>query len=435
MQDTADAVIIGAGVVGSSIAYELARSGRKVTSIERLPDVGAGSTGASSAGIRFHYSTWEGVCTSWESKFGWEEWGEYLGASPDEVLARFHRVGALVLDHDGTKRPTVLKLFDRAGVPYEEWGADEIVRRIPELDPGAFGPPARHSDDRFWKDPHGRLDGYFTPDAGFVDDPQLATRNLISAARRHGADIRTREEVVKIRQSGNRVCGVDLASGASIDAPVVINAAGPHSYRVNHLAGVLGDFTLSTRPLRQEVHTARAPGGFSQLTNPRPSVTDADLGIYFRSHPGGSLLVGGTEPDCDPLEWVVDPDEWNPLATNEVFTAQILRVARRLPELQVGTRPQGVAGLYDVSDDWIPIYDRTSLDGYYVAIGTSGNQFKNAPVIGWLITSLISACENGRNTDAEPLILIAPRTGNSINLAHYSRRRKVNNDSSLTSRG
>lgn len=434
MSDTTDAVIIGAGLLGASIAYELARSGRRVTTIERLSDVGAGSTSASSAGIRFHYSTWEGVCTSWESKFGWETWRDHLGAPSDEQLARFFKVGTLVLDYEGTKRSTVLQLFDRAGVPYEEWDPDEIVRRIPELDPGVFGPPARVTDERFWEDPRGRLGGFFTPDAGFVDDPQLAARNLMSAAQRHGAQVRFRQEVVNIRRRGSCVRGVDLANGETIDAPVVINASGPYSRRTNELAGILDDFAVSTRPLRQEVHTARAPGGFGQMANPRPGVTDPDLGTYMRPHLGGSLLVGGTEPDCDPLEWIEDPDEWNPLATSEVFTAQMYRAARRLPDLQVGNRPLGIAGLYDVSDDWIPIYDRTSLEGYYVAIGTSGNQFKNAPIIGWIMRSLIEANESGANTDEEPLQMECPRTRNVIDLTHYSRRRTANRDSTLTSR-
>ena len=112
----------------------------------------------------------------------------------------------------------------------------------------------------------------------------------------------------------------------------------------------------------------------------------------------------------------------------------MLRAARRLPGLQVGTRPLGIAGLYDVSDDWIPIYDRTSLDGYYVAIGTSGNQFKNAPIIGWIMNSIITANENGQDTDRTPLHLTCPRTGNTINMNHYSRKREANRASSLSSR-
>ena len=99
------------------------------------------------------------------------------------------------------------------------------------------------------------------------------------------------------------------------------------------------------------------------------------------------------------------------------------RLARRVPDLPVATRPSGIAGVYDVTDDWIPVYDSTSLAGYYVAIGTSGNQFKNAPVIGQLMTALITECEAGRDHDADPVIWRAPHTQLDVDLSHYSRLR------------
>jgi glycine/D-amino acid oxidase-like deaminating enzyme len=72
----------------------------------------------------------------------------------------------------------------------------------------------------------------------------------------------------------------------------------------------------------------------------------------------------------------------NQHVTTPIFEAQVTRAARRLTGLSVPTVPKGVVGVYDVADDWTPIYDRTELDGFYVAIGTSGNQFKNAPLAG-----------------------------------------------------
>ena len=108
------------------------------------------------------------------------------------------------------------------------------------------------------------------------------------------------------------------------------------------------------------------------------------------------------------------------------------RLARRLPDVRVPPRPRGLAALYDVTDDWIPIYDRSALDGFYVAIGTSGNQFKNAPMVGLLMADLIDACEGGHDHDAEPVRVHAPCTGLSIDLGHYSRRRDTNRDSSFS---
>ncbi len=84
--------------------------------------------------------------------------------------------------------------------------------------------------------------------------------------------------------------------------------------------------------------------------------------------------------------------------------------------------------MYDATPDWTPIYDRTAAPGFYVAMGTSGNQFKNAPLVGQLMAHLVDAVEAGHDHDADPLTFKAPRTGNTLDLATYSRRRTVRPD-------
>ncbi len=238
-----------------------------------------------------------------------------------------------------------------------------------------------------------------------------------------------RTPVTAVRSRGGRVSGVDLADGGSVDAPVVVNVAGPHSGAVNAMAGVLDDFCVSTRPLRQEVHHLVAPAG---AADPLPFIADLDLGTYLRGTPGHGVLVGGTEPECDPLQWLDDPDDYVGHVTEPVHRAQAYRAARRLTDLTVPNTPRGVVGVYDVSDDWIPVYDRTALPGYYVAIGTSGNQFKNAPVVGLFMADLVEACEGGRDHDASPVQVPLPRTGHVADLGHYSRKRQVHAGSSFT---
>src|SRR2546421_6260521 len=112
---TADVVVVGAGVIGSSIGFELARSGRSVVVVDKAAGRGQGSTSASSAVIRFNYSTWDGVALSWEAKHCWESWREHLGASDSEPLARFHRTGFLMLDAPVVDHADTAALFDRAG--------------------------------------------------------------------------------------------------------------------------------------------------------------------------------------------------------------------------------------------------------------------------------------------------------------------------------
>lgn len=433
MTNGADAVVIGAGVIGASVAYELALAGCRVICVDRLDAVASGSTSSSSTVVRFHYSTREGVVASWEARSGWEGWRDYVKAGVTEAVARFHKVGCLVLD-GSTQREKVLELFDEVGVPYECWDASAIRERVPGLDPGRYGPPKPVTGEAFWGDADGELGAYFTPDGGFIDDPQLAARNLLTAAQRQGVEVRLREEVVEILQKGDLVRGVRLQSGAIIEASVVVNVAGPHSGRINALAGVQDDFLIRTRPLRQEVHSVTAPPDYAN-GEVGPAVMDGDLGIYFRSHLGGQIIVGGTEPACDPLQWVDDPDVFSPQPSQAVWDAQVLRLARRIPAMGIPPRPRGLAALYDVSDDWIPIYDRTSLSGYYVAIGTSGNQFKNAPVVGGFMAALISACESGRDHDADPVVVRGRFAGSTVNLGHYSRRRTIHAASSFSVMG
>ena len=121
--------------------------------------------------------------------------------------------------------------------------------------------------------------------------------------------------------------------------------------------------------------------------------------------------------------------------SEEQWNAQVLRFARRMPSLGVPREKRGVVDLYDVSDDWIPIYDRTDLDGFYVAIGSSGNQFKNAPVAGWCMSELIDKVEHGHDHDADPVVVTARYTGLELNMGFYSRNREINPNSSFSVNG
>jgi sarcosine oxidase subunit beta len=170
------------------------------------------------------------------------------------------------------------------------------------------------------------------------------------------------------------------------------------------------------------VHVVESPADF-QLETGAPGVNDSDLGIYFRPQPGGSIVVGGVEAECDPLVFVDDPDSYDEHASVASWEAQTYRLARRIPSVTVPSRPVGLAALYDVTPDWVPVYDRTSLDGYYVAIGTSGNQFKNSPMVGRIMSTLIDAGERGHDHDADPVQLACEYTGNVVNLGHFSRLR------------
>jgi len=194
------------------------------------------------------------------------------------------------------------------------------------------------------------------------------------------------------------------------------------------MAGVADEMHVRTRPLRQEVHVLDAPDGFTVDTDGM-CVTDADLGTYFRPHPGGTLLVGGLEPACDELEWIDDPDCYSTTASVRGYESNVYRAARRMPGLRIPPSPRGLASAYDVTDDWTPIYDKTSRPGFYLAIGTSGNQFKNAPMIGLVMSALIAASDEGRDHDIDPVQLHLPQINRSLDLGHFSRLRAPHHSS------
>jgi sarcosine oxidase subunit beta len=100
--------------------------------------------------------------------------------------------------------------------------------------------------------------------------------------------------------------------------------------------------------------------------------------------------------------------------------------------LGIPNQLRGIVDLWDITEDWIPVYDCSDLPGYYLAIGTSGNQFKAAPVVGALMAELIGACETGHNHDLESVTFLLERTGNSIGLDFFSRNRNVNHRSSFS---
>jgi sarcosine oxidase subunit beta len=430
MGERYDAVIVGAGVIGASIACELAKRGWRTLNLDALPAAGYGSTSASSACIRVYYSTLESAALAYEAYHCWLCWAEHLGLPESEELARYVETGSVVIktEENGHLRP-VRALMARLGIPFEDWDTGRLQRELPFLDVQSYAPPRRPDDPAFGESSGEIAGALFFPTSGYVTDPQLAARNLQRAAEMRGARFRFNAKVAEIRRAGGRVAGVTLADGTAIDAPVVVNAAGPHSAVINRMAGVADDMTVGTRPLRQEVAYVPAPAGVD-FAEKGLLCADTDTGCFMRSDVGDKLLIAGLEPDCDPLEWV-DPDDWNRELT-EQWTAQVYRAALRIPTLPIPSQAQGVAALYDVSDDWVPIYDRSSLEGFYMAVGTSGHQFKNAPVVGVLMAELIAACEAGRDHDREPLRLVGRHTGLEIDLGFFSRRRQITEGGSRT---
>ena len=432
MTEKADAIIIGAGVIGAAIAFEMNKAGYKTVSVDKNPAAGYGPTSGSCAIIRVHYSTLEGTAFAYEGYFYWRNWADYLKVTDERGLAEFRETGCLVMR---TKQNDFLRkhimLCAELGIPYDIWDAEKIKAQIPIYDMTSYWPAKRMGDDGFGEPGEGTVDsGVFFPTAGYVTDPQLSTHNLQRAAEANGGRFVFNKRVVEILKDNDRVCGVRLDDGAEIHAPVVVNVAGPASARVNEMAGALGDMTITTRALRQEVVHVPSPEGYD-FYNDGPVISDSDIACYCRPEKGNYILIGSEDPECDPKEWVDDDENYNREFT-EQWTHQAHRYAQRVPGLSIPNNAKGVVDLYDVTEDWIPIYDKSMVPGFYMAVGSSGNQYKNAPIAGKMMAALIDYCENGNDHDTDPFRFQLPYIGRSMDVGFYSRKRPINQESSFS---
>jgi len=433
MNKTYDAVIIGAGIMGSSIAYELSKKGWKTLNVDKLDAAGQGSTANTCAVIRVHYSTVDGTAVAYESYKYWDQWEDYLGVKDPLGTAVFNKRGIMVMKSDVNDQLKKTKsMMDQLGIKYEDLTFDQIREKYPMgIDDSSFHPPRRPEDPDFGKANDTSLNGgIFYSEGGYISDPVLSVHNVQVAAEAHGATFLFHKEVTQILQENGKVTGIECKDGLTIQTPVVINASGPHSFVINRMAGVEEGMNIKTRALRHEVVHLPAPKGVDYESVGFPS-SDSDVGAYWRPEVGNHILSGSEDPECDPQEWIENPDDFNRNITDQAY-AQACRLAQRLPGVAIPNQIQGVVDLYDVTDDWIPIYDKSDLPGFYLAIGTSGNQYKNAPVVGKMMAQLIEECEAGKDHDADPVVFLLEQINHPVNMKFYSRLREINQESSFS---
>ncbi|MDP6098297.1 MAG: FAD-dependent oxidoreductase [Gammaproteobacteria bacterium] len=431
MKKQYDAIVIGAGIIGACISFELAKAGRRVLCIDKNPSAGYGSTSNSCAIIRTHYSTLDGAALALSNYPYWENWAKYLETDDELGLIQYKEVGCIYTcfsQNDYGRK--LIDIAEKLSIPYEIWTPEIMRQRVPIIDSGNYYPARRPDDPEFGQAAGEMRHVIFFPKAGFISDPQLATHNVQRAAEAHGAMFTFADRVATIDNSNGCVSGITTESGKTYQTQIVVNAAGPHSYMINELAGVTDGMAIKTRALRVEVAHIPSPTGFDFEADGIIG-SDANIGGYYRPEVGNHILVGSEEPECDGLDWV-DPDNYVTDISNQA-RVQAMRAAQRFPAMNIPNNVKGIVDLYDVTDDWIPIYDKSDLKGFYMAIGTSGNQFKNGPVVGKMMTALIDYVESGVDHDEKPLVFPLPNLQQyEQNLCFFSRRRELNRGSSFS---
>ena len=369
MTEQADVVVVGAGIMGASTAYHLARrrAGRVVV-VER-DGICAGSTALASGGIRHQYANRIGVELTLNVIDTFERFEDEFGVDP-----QFRQHGYLILvstqaELDQASRNVALQRS--LGVQVTLLAPEEVERRFPYL----------RTDDL--------LGGTYSPRDGYAD-PYLVTTAIAARARDLGVEFRPSCEVVGVRRSSGRVQGVTTAAGA-IDAPVVVLAAGAWTGLVGRLAGV----EVPVSPLRRSKFIT-APFPLERIPATTPFVIDPHQGISLRREGAGLLLGIGRRDEAPSFR--TEPD-WT-------LTDQLIeRAVRRAPALADASLMRGWAGLYEMTPDQTGIVSAVpDVPGLHVIAGFSGHGFMHGPIAGRLMAELIL---DGRATtlDIAPLAL------------------------------
>jgi glycine/D-amino acid oxidase-like deaminating enzyme len=342
----ADIAVIGAGVVGASVAFHLAERGAKTLVLDRGGPA-AGSTARSGALIRAHYPTSLEADLAWESLTEYfEPWNERVGGG-----CGFTRTGFayLVGEQNADALRFNVALQRGVGVETELVGPDELRDIEPALRAEGVALAA------------------YEPRGGYADPAATAVGFLRAAQALGGRFERRRATALLVR--GDRVRGVQTDEGP-VEAEAVVLAAGAWSGPLAGGAGV----RLPIRPARVRVALFERPYELPTLL----TIIDTVEGFYARPAAERATLVGSR----DSLEWLESPDAPTP-EPEGAFAAEALRkLARRLPALADAPYRSGRSGILDMTPDGRPILGPAGPEGLYLAAGWSGTGFKKAPAVG-----------------------------------------------------
>jgi len=435
-----DVCIIGSGIIGNSISLSLARKGFNVSVYDSNPAPGYGTTSYSSGICRMYYSLLDSVKFSWEGYHYWKEWENHIAYKDPNGYANLNECGALFLKSKNSINflENSCKLMKKVGVPLSDMTFNETDNIVSKMGMDIYNTysPINIDEPTFGEpDFNNFIEGsvYF-PKTGYIGDPLLASLNLYHASKELDTQFHFNTKINKIQvDSNNTIKGIETQYNESIDCPIIINCGGPYSSQINSMAFdenfIINDSNIKCRPLRKEVSYTDFDKQKYNIDKQGMIVIDLDVGLYFRPEVGNKLLIGSTEPECDEKIWEDDLDTMDTNNTEQWYN-QMYRASLRIPSLQIpnSKNQKYIVSTYDVSDDWTPIYDKSNINGYYMAIGTSGNQLKNAPVVGELMAELVEQCENGLDHDNNPLNYKLKKTKGTIDSSMFSRLRNTHSN-------
>lgn len=361
----AEVIVIGAGVVGCSIAYHLAKLGcRDVTVLER-DYIGSGSTGVCAGGIRQQFSTEINITLSMESVKFFERFEDQIGHPAD-----FRRHGYLILATDEGEMESFRRnvaLQRSLGLDVRIISPQEVKKLVPQL----------NVEDV--------LGAAYCPTDGYAD-PHSVVQGFAGAARELGVRIHQETEVTGIDVKRGRVAGVSTTKG-KFYAPIVVNAAGPYAAQIGKMAGL----DIPVRPSKRHIFATEP---IFSTQDPAPMVIDFHNGFWFRRE-GPCIIFGMRNPDePEGFDKTVD---WDFLADSLAQAA-----CHRLPFIADVGIMRGQAGLHSDTLDYHAILGPVpEVEGFYLACGFSGHGFMHSPAVGRLMAELI--LQGKTSMDISPL--------------------------------
>jgi glycine/D-amino acid oxidase-like deaminating enzyme len=361
---TADVVIIGGGVTGTSTAFHLTARGVRDVLVVDKSFVASGGTGKSSACVRQHYTTAETCRMIRFSLDCFQRFEEITGGH----ACGFRRTGYLLGVDDKMRKPMEASVALQRSVGIE-------TRLVSPREMHDIEPRLQIED---------LVAGCYEPDSGYCNPAETA-QGFARAARERGARVLEETEVLSVLTDGDRVTGVNTTRG-EIRAPRVVNAAGLWGSRIGAMMGL--DIPISV--CRHKISIVSWP---ETVRRPHPMVYDFVTNIYTRPELGEHILVGGL--DAEESHDLADPDHYKEGVSLDESTDALARVSHRFPVLAEGRIARGYAGCFDVTPDWHPIMDQVGPEGSYVAVGFSGHGFKLSPAVGHMMAALVTEGSSG----------------------------------------
>ena len=379
---THDAIVIGAGVIGCSVAFHLARLGaRRVLVLDR-GQIGNGTSTQSSGILRTHYSVIQNVELARRSWHIFKDFQSYVG--DEDASAGLVACGYLICAPEGPKLEPL-----RASLQGQQnQGID--VRYLDSRQAQELLPIAQFDD--------AALIGY-EPEAGFADAYLVAT-SFARAARRQGVKILEGVAVEQLLMDSGRVTGVRTAQG-EFTAPVVISTQNIWSVEIERWTGI-------QTPVAAERHTVVALECDAHYTSRMPVFKDMGSPgmMYYRSYGGSQMLASEGVVG----ETLAEPDNEQGDVSIDYVVELGAQVAERFPAYAEAGLASSWTGVYDVTPDWNPVLGRIpDLPGLVVGYGFSGHGFKLSPGVGLLLAQ--EALGLPTDVSLEPYALERFRTG------------------------